>query len=343
MWLQEYDVQVARDRNEVAAFLHALGLGYDFDSDISVIIRRGNELVATGSLRGDVLQCIAVKQEHQGKGLSARIVDWLVRTGFDRGLTKLFVFTGSDNTEVFRDLGFRQLVVTRLAAFLELGTPTIDDYVKVLSTYAVNACGPIGGIVMNSNPFTLGHRYLVERASQYSNHVFVLVVEEDRSAFPLSVRLELVKRGIAHLNNVTVLPSGPYVVSLATFPSYFSAEETTHALAGASIDATLYGKHIAKALGVTQRFVGTEPFSPVTAIYNSTMDRIFAEYGLDLVEIPRLEVRGRAVSASLVREALRTDNYQLMDMLVPESTREFLLSSEAMEIIAELKARSGRH
>lgn len=342
MW-RDHLVETVGDRREAAGFLSRFGLQYDWDSDVTVVVRQDDRVVATGSLRGNVLQCFAVDAELQGTGLSATIVDHLTRVAGERGQTRLFIFTTPANVELFRGLMFRLLAETRWAALLESGTPSIDDYTGGLAAHAIATGGTIGGLVMNCNPFTLGHRYLVERAAAACSHVFLLVVEEDRSVFPYPVRLELVKRGTAHLANVTVLPSGPYAVSLATFPSYFSAEETAHARAGASIDATVYGRYIAKALGIRQRFVGTEPYSPVTAIYNATMREVLGQHGIELMEIPRYEVGGRAVSASIVREALRTDDYRLLATVVPETTLEFLTSAAASTVIAKLKAHIGRH
>ena len=63
---------------------------------------------------------------------------------------------------------------------------------------------------MNCNPFTLGHRYLIEQASEKVDHLYVFVVEEDKSFFPFSDRIGLVKKGTADLKNITVKPSGKY-------------------------------------------------------------------------------------------------------------------------------------
>lgn len=343
MWLSEFDLQVAQDKKAVAAFLASHDLDYDVESDLTVTVTKGEEIVATGSLRGNVLQCFAVKPQHRGLGLSAKIVDHLVQAAYDRGHSRLFVYTGPGNVDLFKGLGFRLLVETPLAALLEIGTPSIQEYTADLTKHALGFPDGVGGLVMNCNPFTLGHQYLVEQAAASCRHVFLLVVQEERSVFPFNARMEMVERGTAHLSNVTVLPSGPYTVSLATFPSYFTAEETAHARAGAGIDAAVYGKYIAPALGVDRRFVGTEPYSPVTQIYNRTMDEVLHKYGVRLIEIPRLEIGGRAVSASEVREGLRADDFGRWSGLVPESTKDFLLSPEAAPAIERLKTRVGRH
>lgn len=339
----DFAIETAYDRQEAALFLERSGLGYDAESDITLVIRRVGRIVGTGSLRGNVLQCFAVEQGLQGMGLASKLVDRLTQLAFERGHTQLFVFTTPVNVRLFRDMGFRLLTETGWAALLESGLPTIDDFLHGLSGYDKTDGGTVGGLVMNCNPFTLGHQHLVEQAAQACDHVFLLVVEEDRSAFPFHVRLELVKRGTAHLRNVTVLSAGPYAVSLATFPSYFTAEETAHAQAGASIDATIYARYIARALGIKRRFVGTEPLSKVTAIYNQTLRQVLGQYGIELVEIPRLETQGRPISASLVRDALRRNDYAALTALVPESTREFLLSEQAASIIQRLKQQPTRH
>jgi [citrate (pro-3S)-lyase] ligase len=343
MWLFGFDLQLAQDEKAVANFLASYNLDYDVESDLTVVVKQGEEIVATGSLRENILQCFAVKPELRGVGLSAKIVDYLVQAAYDRGYTRLFVFTRPTNVDLFKSLGFRLLAETSLAALLEIGTPSIQDYTRDLAGHAVSVGGSVGGMVMNCNPFTLGHQYLVEQAAVSCRHVYLFVVQEERSAFPFSARFEMVKRGTAHLPNVTVLPSGPYTVSLATFPSYFTAEETTHARAGAGIDATVYGKHIAPALRIDRRFVGTEPYSPVTRIYNRTMEEVLRKYGVELIEIPRLEIDGRPVSASEVREGLRADDYERWSVLVPETTKEFLLSPEAAPVIERLKKSRGRH
>ena len=38
---------------------------------------------------------------------------------------------------------------------------------------------------MNCNPFTLGHKYIVEKAARENDNVIIFVVEEDKSSFPI--------------------------------------------------------------------------------------------------------------------------------------------------------------
>ncbi len=77
---------------------------------------------------------------------------------------------------------------------------------------------------MNANPFTLGHRHLVEQAAAQCDALHLFVVREDASFFPFSARLEMVRAGVAHLPNVVVHEGSQYIISRATFPAYFLKE-----------------------------------------------------------------------------------------------------------------------
>ncbi|MBT9134486.1 MAG: (Citrate (pro-3S)-lyase) ligase [Firmicutes bacterium] len=346
MWIP-YEVASSQDKPAVHRFLEQFGLRYDAESDLTVEIRVDGEIVATGSLKGNVLQCVAVSPALHGEGLSGKIVHYLMLTAQRAGHTRCFIYTTPRQAYLFDSLGFRTLVKTQWAALLESGHPSFIDYLRQLefaaSKIASSQSGLVGGLVMNCNPFTLGHEYLVRAAAAQCEHVYLLVVQEDKSVFPFDVRFALVKQGTQRFKNVTVLPTGPYAVSTATFPSYFSEEETAHARAGASIDAALYGMHIARALKVRVRFVGTEPYSPVTAIYNQVLRETLQSHGIQLHEIGRLEQDGRAVSASLVRQALRESDFAVLPSLVPETTLTFLQSDAAADIIERLRKTTSRH
>jgi len=346
MWTT-YEVVKSQDLRAVAIFLDQFGLRYDRASDLTVEIRVHQQIVETGSLEGNVLQCIAVDSTMQGEGLSAKIVHYLMLAALRQGHTRVFIFTMPEQASFFASMGFRMLVKTEWAALLESGFPCLEDYLAQLESVAsavpATKDGKVGGLVVNCNPFTLGHQHLVAVAAKQCDHVYVLVVEENRSVFPFAVRLELVKQGTQHLKNVTVLPSGPYAVSAATFPSYFSEEETAHARAGASVDATLYATHIARALNVRVRYVGTEPYSPVTAIYNHSLREILAQHDIQLLEVPRLEKAGMAISASHVRGVLRAGDFSALGQLVPETTLAFLQSAQATDIINKIRQTTNRH
>ena len=274
-------------------------------------------LVATGSLKGDMIQGIAVDPARQGEDLMGKLLTNLISEAGKRGLRSLHLFTKPDKSIQFQGLGLRQVAVARpYAALLEWGDGGIRQYQKKLTEIRETAEANFrerenkdgeepkaAALVMNCNPFTKGHRYLVEQASQKADIVYLIVVEEDRSLFPFKDRFEMVKRGVEDLENVTVLSGDRYAVSSLTFPSYFTKEENL-AYAHTAMDAELFGRCIAPTLGVTLRMVGQEPLSPVTAIYNEALLSRLPGKGIDVLEIPRKEVGDQPISASRVRGLL---------------------------------------
>lgn len=92
---------------------------------------------------------------------------------------------------------------------------------------------------MNCNPFTKGHLALITYAARACDLLHIFVVEENRSQFPFADRLRLVREGTDHLANVIVHPSGPYMISNATFPTYFLKEGEDAAKIQSELDITL--------------------------------------------------------------------------------------------------------
>lgn len=183
----------------------------------------------------------------------------------------------------------------------------------------------IGAIVMNCNPFTLGHRYLVEYAASKCDRLYIFAVEEDLSFFPFADRIELIKQGVSDLKNVTVLPSGNFIISRTTFPAYFEKEASTDdTVVDASSDIEIFAKHIAPQLNITVRFAGEEPLDNVTRQYNSQMKRILPQYGIKFDVIPRKEINGQVVSASRVRKLLKEKDFEGIKSMVPLTTYEYL-------------------
>jgi [citrate (pro-3S)-lyase] ligase len=202
----------------------------------------------------------------------------------------------------------------------------LDDYKQHLRLMAPK----IGAIVMNCNPFTLGHRYLIEYAIGQVTHLYVFVVEEDLSIFPFRDRFDLVKKCTSDLSKTTVLPSGKFIISSLTFTDYFNKSELQDRTIDPSQDVELFAKEIAPALGISVRFAGEEPIDNVTRQYNDTMRRILPQYGIEFIEIPRKKIAegGGAISASQVRRLLEDRNFDAIAKLVPQATLEYLQQRE---------------
>ena len=183
---------------------------------------------------------------------------------------------------------------------------------------------PVGALVMNCNPFTLGHQYLVEYAAAQVVKLYIFVVEEDKSEFPFADRIELVRQGVKHIPNVEVLPSGKFIISQQTFSGYFNKAELQDVTVDSSEDVEIFAKEIAPTLGITVRFAGEEPKDNVTRQYNETMKEILPRYGVEFREIPRKSFGDEPISASSVREALKTGDFDKIKNLVPETTFDYL-------------------
>lgn len=190
-----------------------------------------------------------------------------------------------------------------------------------------------GVVVVNCNPFTLGHRYLIEQAAKQVERLFVMVVREDCSLFAYAERKAMVEQGVAHLENVTVIDGSEYAISQATFPTYFLKRLDDAADTQMLLDLDLFRRHIAPALGATVRFVGTEPTDRLTRRYNQLMHEVLA----DVREIVRLEKEGNAVSASRVRKAMEQGDMSTIRQLVPPITLPYIIAHLATQALqAEL-------
>lgn len=196
----------------------------------------------------------------------------------------------------------------------------LETYKQQLRTLKI----PVGAIVMNCNPFTLGHQHLIEYAAAQVARLYVFVVEEDKSEFPFADRFELVRLGVKKFSNVEVLPSGKFIISQQTFSGYFNKSELQDVQVDSSEDVEIFAKEIAPTLGITIRFAGEEPTDGVTRQYNETMRRILPRHGVEFREIPRKTFGDEVISASTVRELLKRGDFDRIKNLVPETTFDYL-------------------
>ena len=204
------------------------------------------------------------------------------------------------------------------------GNVELENYKAYISGQKMHRQPRVGAIVMNCNPFTLGHQYLVETASKEVDIVYVFVVEEDRSVFSFQDRMRLVEAGTRHLKNVKVLPSGKFIISAITFSEYFKKDNLKGNMVDTSLDLETFAMQICPCLDISVRFVGEEPIDPVTRQYNQQMKEILPRYGIELREIPRKKRKGEAISASLVRRYIQEGQWEFVRQMVPDTTYAFL-------------------
>ena len=242
-------------------------------------------LIATGSCFGNTLRCMAVSHTHQGEGLMNSIVSHLIEVQFSRGNTHLFLYTKCDSARFFGDLGFYEIArINGQIVFMENKRTGFSSYLNSLEKQKESAPPRIAALMMNANPFTLGHQYLVEKAASENDILHLFIVSED-----------------------------------------------------AMLDLTVFTK-IASALGINRRYVGEEPTSLVTGIYNQIMSEKLPENGIECVIVPRKENKGAVISASTVRQALKEENWPLLEELVPETTLNYFKSPDARPVIDKIQA-----
>lgn len=328
--------QDTRTLAQVDALLAQEGITRDANLDYTcAIVDDDFNVIATGSCFGNTLRCLAVDSRHQGEGLMNKLVSHLIEVQYERGHVHLFVYTKATSAKFFRDLGFHEIAhVDGVLSFLENRANGFTSYLRALSTS--RQPGTAGAIVMNANPFTLGHRHLVEVAAAACDTLHLFVVSEDASLVPFAVRRRLVAAGTADLPNVVIHDSGPYIISSATFPSYFLRDAETVNESHARLDIAVFAR-IAQELGITRRFVGEEPTSQVTGVYNRIMLEELPRAGVEVTVVPRFAVDGVPVSASTVRRALREGDEETVKRLVPAATYEFFASDEAAPVLARIR------
>lgn len=305
-----------------AAFLKKMALASDEAVEATCLVWEDGEIIATGSRQENILKCIAVDPMHQGEDLTATVLTALRQDAFAAGHKHLFLYTKPMNRFMFSSLFFYPIASTDQVLLMEDKPQGIRNFVDSLEVPVKE--GKIGAAVMNCNPFTKGHRYLIESAAKACNHLYVFVLSEDKSQFSAEDRMALVKAGTADIPNVTVLPTGPYLISSATFPTYFLKDREAAQSIQCLLDIQVFAKYYAPHFGITHRFVGTEPLSQMTNQYNEALLAHLPRHGIEVHEIPRIESGDTPISASYVRSLLGKGEAELLKTLVPETTYAYL-------------------
>lgn len=331
MEIQTLNPATPRQRQRIEAFLKRNGLRIDDMNYYAAVTDDDGEMIAGGGLKDDVIKCVAVDDAHKGEAIANTLVSHLISHANREGYSCIKLFTKPKNRQLFESLSFRLLAEAPEAILMETGIGGISNTVKALEK--IREDGERGVIVMNCNPFTLGHRYLIEQAAKQVKRLYVMVVREDCSLFAYTERKAMVEQGVADIENVTVIDGSDYAISRATFPTYFLKRLDDAADTQMQLDLDLFRRHIAPALGATVRFVGTEPTDQLTRRYNQLMHEALK----DVREIDRLAKDGNAVSASRVRKAMEQGDMNTIRQLVPPTTLPYIIAHLATQALqAEL-------
>lgn len=370
MEIQTLNPTTPRQRQRIEAFLKRNGLRFDDMHYYAAVTDDDGEMIAGGGLKGNVIKCVAVDDAHKGEAIANTLISHLIAHANEEGHSNVMLFTKPKNRQLFESLSFRLLAEAPEAVLMETGIGGLNNMVEQLkkikeegevckennqeckeeektnldittpqhlnpsAPQPLTTTTPLRGVVvMNCNPFTLGHRYLIEQAAKQVERLFVMVVREDCSLFAYAERKAMVEQGVAHLKNVTVIDGSEYAISQATFPTYFLKRLDDAADTQMLLDLDLFRRHIAPALGATVRFVGTEPTDRLTRRYNQLMHEVLA----DVRETARLEKEGNAVSASRVRKAMEQGDMSTIRQLVPPTTLPYIIARLATQALqAEL-------
>lgn len=368
MEIQTLNPATPRQRQRIEAFLKRNALRIDDMNYYAAVLDDDGEMIAGGGLKDDVIKCVAVDDAHKGEAIANTLVSHLISHANQEGYGCIKLFTKPKNRQLFESLSFRLLAEAPEAILMETGIGGISNTVEALkkikeesekykeynkeckedskkckeNTSYLNTSipqhlnttmQPTGCIVMNCNPFTLGHRYLIEQAAKQVERLYVMVVREDCSLFAYTERKAMVEQGVADIENVNVIDGSDYAISRATFPTYFLKRLDDAADTQMLLDLDLFRRHIAPALGATVRFVGTEPTDQLTRRYNQLMHETLK----DVREINRLEKDGNAVSASRVRKAMEEGDMNTIRQLVPPTTLPYIIAHLATRALhAEL-------
>lgn len=370
MEIQTLNPTTPRQRQRIEAFLKRNGLRFDDMHYYAAVTDDDGEMIAGGGLKGNVIKCVAVDDAHKGEAIANTLISHLISHANEEGHSNVMLFTKPKNRQLFESLSFRLLAEAPEAVLMETGIGGLNNMVEQLkkikeegevckennqeckeeektnldittpqhlnpsAPQPLTTTTPLRGVVvMNCNPFTLGHRYLIEQAAKQVERLFVMVVREDCSLFAYAERKAMVEQGVAHLKNVTVIDGSEYAISQATFPTYFLKRLDDAADTQMLLDLDLFRRHIAPALGATVRFVGTEPTDRLTRRYNQLMHEVLA----DVREIVRLEKKGNAISASRVRKAMEQGDMSTIRQLVPPTTLPYIIAHLATQALqAEL-------
>lgn len=262
------------------------GLTFEPGFDDLVGVHEQGSLVAVGARAGRVLKMLAIAPAHRGGSLLGEIVSALVARGLEAGFDALFVFTKPGYASSFEALNFTLLAAQEQAVLLEFGNG-LRHWLAANSPW--RRPGVNGAVVASCDPFSRGHRHLIETAARQVDHLYVFVVAEDRSTLPFPVRWQLVRDGVRDIANVVVLDLAHYRIGAAIFPTYFLKPDDPVARIRAELDATLFASRIAPFFGITRRFTGagsTPGSTPESAADEAALIPVLQAHGIDVTEIP---------------------------------------------------------
>ena len=334
----QFNLSSETEKRRLAVFLAKAELRLDDNLQYyAVLYDTQGEIVCGGGFDGNIIKCVAVSETARGEGLVNKLISHLRSEIKSRGADNIFVYTKPENKDIFESLAFYTIGISPKAILLESSKRGIVRLKNSLAKY--KRPGLNGAIVMNANPFTLGHLYLVQEAAKRCDNLYIFPVRADRSVFPYCDRYQLIKEGCASVANAEILDGGDYIISGATFPTYFLKKMGEAAETQARLVLDIFASHIAPSLDIKVRFVGSEPLDPFTQTFNNTMLQVLPPRGIQVEVIERLQNNDEPVSASRVRTLLKAGRLKEVSALVPPSTLAYLTTLAGQKVINSLRTQ----
>lgn len=324
------------DLEDIRNFLKNFEVAYDFPDKTFVVRKEGN-IISTGSVDGNVLKYFFTSPEYKGEGTISIIYNSLLTYILESGHSSYFVFTLPENKEIFQSLGLNIVYNTDRVALLEGGFYNYSKWIEKTKKSLSPKNGKRGAIVMNCNPMTLGHKYLIESAMEEVDNLIIFLVEEDKSEFKFADRWSILREELAKEKRIDIIGSGPYIISRATFPTYFLKKKDDNLDTYTKLDAGIFAEKIAKDLEIDIRFLGSEPFDRVTEIYNKNIKEIFDKHNIVLEILDRKEIDGNIVSASKVRKLLKEAKEIQAYKYLPQATINFLEAEKGKKTLERMR------
>ena len=355
--IQELPLSLPFFRNQVEAFLRENGLRMEELDHYYACTSPDGSILAGAGIKADIIKCVAVAPSARSEGFMLPLLSRVVSDAAAKGVLNLKVFTKPENREIFESIGFKVLASAPKAVLMENGRG-LEKYCEYLLCQRQPSARKCGVIVMNANPFTLGHKYLIEKALEQVDHLFVIPVKEDASAFPYLERIAMIRAAIQPDSSVmpdsdraSAQPSAEQNYFSGRCPkNQFSSANASPAHADARITVlegsdycisaatfpTYFLKDLSDAaetqmrldIDLFERHIMPALGATVRFVGSEPLDPLTARYNAlmhNAVVIPRLE----AISASRVRAAIEAGDYASAAALCPSTTHPYLLAALA--------------
>ncbi|MDR7871641.1 MAG: [citrate (pro-3S)-lyase] ligase [Tissierellaceae bacterium] len=327
-----------KEIQEITDFLNKHDVVYDHP-DVTYVIRDNGIIIATGSAEGNILKYFFSDEEYAGQGAMGIIYNSLLNYLLGNNIASFFVFTTPCNKMIFNSLGLTDVYLTDRVALFEGGFYNYNKWIEKVKLTLKDKKSKRGAIVVNCNPMTLGHKYLIDKALESVDDLLIFVVEEDKSIFPFEDRWNILSNELSHDERITLIKGGPYIISQGTFPTYFIKKKDEMLDIYTELDGSIFADKIAKDLEIDIRFFGSEPTDLVTLAYNNAMKEILESRGIEVKIFERKSLNDTIISASRVRKLIKEEKTDEAFKYLPISTIDYLKSDKGKKIIEKIQSK----